>query len=62
MAQENFKVISYQEAIKLKEDRAAVFIKTIPSNNGQVFALIDSSYLVITLNPYSSALLAVCEA
>src|SRR5690606_2563497 len=57
MDTEKFKAISYCEAINLKNEKSGVFFKSIPYNNANVYELNDSSYLILPLNPYTTALI-----
>ena len=56
MNKEKFKAVAYTEAIKLKEEKQGEFLKNIPFNNANIFALNDSSFLILPLNPYTMAL------
>jgi hypothetical protein len=57
MKKEQFKAITYSEAIKLKDEKQGEFLKNIPFNNGNIFILkVDSSFLILPLNPYTMAL------
>jgi hypothetical protein len=57
MSKEKFKAVSYSEAIKLKEEKKGEFLENIPFNNANIFVLKDSSFLILPLNPYTTALI-----
>jgi hypothetical protein len=54
-AQQDWEVIEWQLAYKLKED--AIFIKTLNSNLCKLFKCNDSSYLLMPLNPFGKCIL-----
>lgn len=57
MKKDQFKTINYTEALKLKKERKGEFYENISHNNGSIFILNDSSFLILPLNPFSTALI-----
>jgi len=61
MKKQKYKTISYLEAVNLKQEKHGKFYKEIPFNNGNIFILSDSSFIILPVNPYSTSFLFTNE-